>query len=77
MDTPYTAVRRNAIIGSGRARQVAPPFCPLQRDGEIYLDWEGEVQVDDDIKVGGFLVSNVTVKVCALPSSYSHLCVCA
>ena len=68
MVTPYSAVRRNAIIGGGPARQVAPPFScyPLRKDGELHLDWEGEVQVNADIKVGGFSLSNVAVRVCAL-----------
>jgi len=63
LDTPYSAVRRNAIIGGGPARQVAPPFsgCPLRRDGELHLDWEGEVQVNADVEVGSFSVSDVSV----------------
>ena len=74
---PYSEVRRKAIIGGGPVRQVVPPFscCPLRRDGEVHLDWEGEVQVDADVNVGGFSVSNVSVKVCVC--TIIHFCVCA
>ena len=67
----YTAARRDATIGGGPIRQVAPPFsCPPQRDRELHLDWEGEVQVNVGIQFGGFSVSNVTVKVCPLTHKF-------
>lgn len=41
----------------------APPgeFCP-----ESHIDWEGELSVDDDKLVSGFMAAHVQVKVSAL-----------
>jgi hypothetical protein len=45
----------------------------FEETGELHLDWEGEILVNTDVGMGGFSVSNVSVKVCALP--YIFVCV--
>jgi hypothetical protein len=64
---------QNSVIGKGKIRAVPPPFdsnlvdsTPVSAsndEAEGSLDWEGEIKVNDSIRVGQFDAGNVSVKV--------------
>ncbi|KAK7449658.1 hypothetical protein VKT23_013132 [Stygiomarasmius scandens] len=60
---------QNSVIGKGTIRAVPPPFdssfvsdSNLDVDSEEYLDWEGEIKIHDNVKVGQFDAGGVSVR---------------
>lgn len=64
----HLRIWRNTTLGVGEIREVPPnassaqEFASTSAD-DAHLDWEGEVQCEEDVKVGGFHVMNVAVSV--------------
>lgn len=58
---------KNSVISEGTLWPIPPDLCPCcSSDGvcsEGHVDWEGELQCDKGVTVGGFSAANVTVKV--------------
>jgi len=61
---------QNSVIGKGTIRAVPPPFdssfasnSNLDVDSEECLDWEGEIKIHDNVKVGQFDAGGVSVRV--------------
>ncbi|KAF5364624.1 hypothetical protein D9758_005605 [Tetrapyrgos nigripes] len=64
---------RNSVIGKGKIRALPPSFesnlanVDAGKDSyfdeaEDSLDWEGEIEVDDDVRVGQFDAGNVYIR---------------
>ncbi|KAF5373014.1 hypothetical protein D9758_001621 [Tetrapyrgos nigripes] len=63
---------QNSVIGTGKMRAVPPPFDSNLASGnftsdsdgepEESLDWEGELKINDSIRVGHFDAGNVAIK---------------
>ncbi|KAG5729170.1 hypothetical protein E4T56_gene15672 [Termitomyces sp. T112] len=52
--------QKNQTIGQGEVQELPPLICE-SRDA-IHLDWGGEIQVNEDVEVGGFVAGNVSVR---------------
>ena len=71
LETRGQKTSRSTIVGEGRLSEMPPLDCPPCGSRDIiHLDWEGEV-TSNDISVGGFRASNVTVKVGCNPENNS------
>lgn len=61
---------KNVVIGEGTLRPIEkPPSWSAafgREEEELVLDWEGEVRVNDDVKVASFIAGDLHVKVCSI-----------
>ncbi|KAF5364638.1 hypothetical protein D9758_005552 [Tetrapyrgos nigripes] len=61
---------QNLVIGKGKIRASPPPFDSAgvdlgvdhDKDVEGSLDWEGEIEVNEDVQVGQFDAGNVSIR---------------
>lgn len=53
---------KNFVIGEAEISEVPPAI--YESRGGVHLDYEGELQCHEDLTAGGFVLPNISVKVC-------------
>ena len=67
IETRGRKTSRNSILAEGQLREMPPAHASCESQDMIQLDWQGELRCGSDVSVGGFIASNIGVKVCEMP----------
>jgi len=61
VETREKNISRNTVMAEGKLCEI-PPSSLCEPQGDIHLDWEGEVRCSSDTSVGSFNAGSITVK---------------